>query len=1090
MKLKEEQTRVIAHDGGELLVSASAGSGKTFTMIRRLIRLISSGKAKVSEILAVTFTEKAAAEMRAKLLDALLEEAAAGNAALAAQIADVYTADISTVHAFCGKLLRKYFFDAGLSPDFDIADEALASELKERALDGLFEELYEKKDEDFLLLASRHSRRRKDGELRGIVLSLYETARSEADFSGTLSKAEAQYTREKAEFFYGELQKPLLAAYAEYEEKFAAFAEAFKSLGEKKLESYARFLAERAQSLAKNKEGWPSLPSKTVTAEGAAQKEELSRERAGFFGVMEEYAALGEREEEIAKFLSCRRHTAALASLTQAFAAKYDELKRERNALDFSDLEHRSLALLENERVRADVRARYKYVFADEYQDTNGVQEAIFAAVSDGNLFMVGDLKQSIYAFRGCNPALFAEKERALKKTDAVRYLNHNFRTAPLVIDRVNEIFDHCMKADFSGVDYAACARLETGGTYGEHAGRFSVDVLQKSEEKAERRQAEVYDVLSHPFGDGEDFGEGDFIADLIEEEIGKPLYDPESDSERPVRYGDIAVLVRSRNRRTERIVRRLLARGIPVEAASGSVTDYAEILALLDALRLAENRLLDVPLASVLKNLYGFSDEDLASIRLYADAHAPKGGEKAAFCECCALCAAAAEEEETFSRLKEAQAHFARLSLYAEAAGAGEFLRAVLSDTSLELRIAASPDGARRLRRVERFVAEADASGCTVREFLQRIERSDGGVELSEAAGEDSVKIVTIHASKGLEYPVVFVAGLDGKFNFSDSAARIVKKREYGFAVPYYDDETKTVSDTIFRKFLKREVKKDTVREELRLFYVALTRAKYSLHLVGVNTVFGGEKVENAGKYAHFLPVGLPVNARGAGENGKRAETGRIIVEEKDEELCAMIGKNLAFCYPYAADTRLRLKTSVTAAAARFEEDDYNYLDFGEETNIERGIAMHKFMEHLDFGAKDAAAEIARMKREGLLAEEDVSLLDAGALQRLLDSGVFAMLDGYELYREQWFMANVPASLAGLEGSEIALQGIIDLLCVKGEEAVIVDYKYSSKDADSLARTYRGQLALYRYAAEKTLGLRVRACYLVSLAEAKIIAL
>ena len=202
------------------------------------------------------------------------------------------------------------------------------------------------------------------------------------------------------------------------------------------------------------------------------------------------------------------------------------------------------------------------------------------------------------------------------------------------------------------------------------------------------------------------------------------------------------------------------------------------------------------------------------------------------------------------------------------------------------------------------------------------------------------------------------------------------------------------------------------------------------------------------------------------------------------------MIGKNLAFRYPYAADTRLRLKTSVTAAAARFEEDDYNYLDFGEETNVERGIAMHKFMEHLDFGAKDAVAEIARMKKEGLLAEEDVSLLDAGALQRLLDSGVFAMLEGYELYREQWFMANVPASLAGLEGSEIALQGIIDLLCVKGEEAVIVDYKYSSKDVDSLARTYRGQLALYRYAAEKTLGLRVRACYLVSLAEAKIIAL
>ena len=260
MKLKEEQTRVIAHDGGELLVSASAGSGKTFTMIRRLIRLISSGKAKVSEILSVTFTEKAAAEMRAKLLDALLEEAAAGNAALAAQIADVYTADISTVHAFCGKLLRKYFFDAGLSPDFDIADESLASELKERALDGLFEELYEKKDEDFLLLASRHSRRRKDGELRGIVLSLYETARSEADFSGTLSKAEAQYTREKAEFFYGELQKPLLAAYAEYAGKFAMFAEAFQIARREKTRKLRPFSG-GAGAVARKKQRGLALPA-------------------------------------------------------------------------------------------------------------------------------------------------------------------------------------------------------------------------------------------------------------------------------------------------------------------------------------------------------------------------------------------------------------------------------------------------------------------------------------------------------------------------------------------------------------------------------------------------------------------------------------------------------------------------------------------------------------------------------------------------------------------------------------------------------------------------------------------------------------
>lgn len=1087
MELKGEQRSVVYHDEGDLLVSASAGSGKTFTVIRRLIRLILENKARVSEILAVTFTEKAAAEMKSKLQSAIVAEIAAGNDGLKEQLKDVYTADICTVHAFCGRLLRKYFFEAGLSPDFEIADEVQAGELRERALSALFEERYAAGDEAFALLAARHTRRRKDAELKDAVRSLYEFARSEADFQGALSAATEQYENARGGCFYDALEKDLLSRYAAHTEAFDEICAQCKAAGEKKLAKYASALAEAAFAKAKSKEGLPSMPPKCETEYGLPLKEALYEERAAFFKAMEEYAELGERGEETKKFDACAAHTAALAALTVQFAERYAAEKREMNLLDFGDLEHFALALLQNERVRADVRGKYKYVFADEYQDTNGVQEALFSRLTENNLFMVGDLKQSIYAFRGCNPALFSAKEELLKKSGGVRYLNDNFRSAPAVIDGVNAVFDYCMKKEFGGVDYAATSRLRTGGCYGEHAGRFSFDVLRRAERREETLAPRVYDVLDHPFGAGEDFAAGDFLADLIEEEIGKPYFDVETGEERDMRYGDIAVLVRSRNPFTERLVRRLLARGIPVEAESGGVKESAEIRALIDALRLADNFKQDIPLCSVLKNLYAFSDEDLAQIRLFANEKL-RGQKDVSFVKAygCAL----QGNGELSERLKAADASFKTLALYGEHAGAGAFLRAALGETALELKLTASSGGARKMKNVERFVAEADASACGVREFLHRIESDGAELQLSEAAGENSVKVLTIHASKGLEYPAVFVVGIDNKFNLQDSYAKILKKRGYGFALPYYDDENKTISETVFRKFLKKATRADTVREELRLFYVALTRAKYSLHIVGADSDVGGAAVENAAKYAHFIPPDLPKNERAEGEKPSFAprDNEKIIVDGGDEALAEMIRKNLDFVYPYEADTRLKLKTSVTAEVAKSDDDEFNYLDLEEETSSERGTAMHKFLEHYRFDGVDAETELARQLGAGLISEEDAALLDVKALSRLLAGDVFAVLKGYELYKERWFMVNVPPSLIGQEGGEIMLQGIIDLLAVKNGEAVIVDYKYSAKDAASLERAYKKQLELYKYAVEKSLGLTVTAAYLVSLAEAKAI--
>lgn len=1083
MELKKEQAEVVYHDGGDLLVSASAGSGKTFTMIRRLIRLIVEGKARVSEILAVTFTEKAAAEMKEKLLRAMLKEISAGNEKLKVQLAEVYTADICTVHAFCGRLLRKYFFEAGISQDFEIADETRAAELKNRAIDELFEELYTAGDARFALLIDRHARRRKDKELKEIVLSLCDFALSEADPFATLEKSAENYTAERAEYFYGEVSRALFARYEKCGETYRRFADELHALGEEKGETCARIFAEFCFSHRTDGKLLPRIGFACGTDSGALIKARMSEERKKLNKIIEDASQLGTKEEEREKLLSCKSHTDALVFLCESFLERYALVKREENVADFSDLEHLTLKLMQNDGVRGEVRSRYKYVFADEYQDTNGVQERIFDAVSDGNLFMVGDLKQSIYGFRGCNSALFAAKETKLAAFGRVKYLNTNFRSAPAVIKNVNYIFDHCMKKGFSGVDYAGTSRLCGGEQYKGHEGRFSFDVLVTEKKKREQAEPRVYDILEEN-AQSEEFALGNFLADLIEEEIGKEYFDAESGSLRSVGYGDIAVLLRSRGAFGERLVKQLLRRGIPAEAEAGSLADYAEIRALIDVLRLTDNFRQDVPLCSALKNLYAFTDEELAAIRAEAE-------KDAAFTEnpdrtfYDAYSIALKSEGSLGEKLRAFDAYMKKLRLYSAQASAADVLRAALNDTELELRVAASFEGDGKMRRVERFVAAAE--NFFVRDFLRRIENAPKDIKLSEAAGADSVKILTVHASKGLEYPVVFLAGLDKKFNFTDSTEKVLRSRDYGFAVQYFDDERRVCGDTVLRKFLKNRIREETVKEELRLFYVALTRAKYALHLVGTSAP-SGKDIAEADKYADFLPPKIPFTESAEGEKGAARDIGKVFVGKSDEKLEERIRQNLSFVYPYKADTLLKLKTSVTAAAARNEDEPMNYLILDEEITTERGIAMHKFMENLDFSAKDAQSEISRQVESGALSFEQQSLLSVPALERIFASGLLGAFEGFKLYREQFFTAEVPAKLCGLDGGDILLQGIIDLLAVKGESAVLVDYKYSKKDAPSLKKTYAAQLSLYKYAVEKALSLRVEKVYLFSLAQAELI--
>ena len=1109
MRLKEEQRLAIEHGEGDLLVSASAGSGKTFVMINRAIRLILEGKARLSELLAVTFTEKAADEMKEKLMRAMIAAVNEGDEELREQLADLPSASVSTLHAFCANLLRNYFFAAGLDADFQIADNVAAEELRTRAMDEVFLRKYEQKDEAFLYLLDLYGTGRKDVMLRKTVLSLYFIAVGKTDFEGYLNAAASVYT----EPYYDAVNRFLLE---QMKEDFSELKAGFLRVGTQcetallyKFKAHADDYLDDIDRLAETESlreaGEIFAKRHVIPREKIAEddfklldlKRRLTALKESYTGLVKKYREMQfDRETDLPRYLSCRRQTEALCALTAEFEAEYARMKREEGKVDFNDLERFSLIVLRDDKICAEVRAKYRYVFADEYQDINDVQEEILAAVSDGNLFMVGDVKQSIYGFRGCNPEIFRHKITEMEGRNAVLRLNYNFRSSDAVIAAVNAVFDHVMTEKTFGESYRKKSRLVSGGMFGTETGECVVHYYERVKPERTEQTPKVYSVLEalSASEQTDDFAEGKLVAKIIGDLLEKEYFDAKAGVRKKYTYGDIVILTRSKTSFADALVRQLLALGIPVSAEiKTDITAFPEIKQLIDLLKLLDCFEQDLPLVSVLKSrVGGFSNEDLAEI-----AAGCPGAESFSQAYGRALTEAA---EPLRKRLNDFHAAFSELRFLAGFLPAGELLDRILSSYGIDLELLSLPMGEQRLKRVERFLEESRPNGnaLTVRAFLSRVEGITDGFTVTEASGGNTVRLMSIHASKGLEFPAVILAGTDRPFNFKDASGAVLFDRTLGFAVKWYDDEKKISGETPFRYLLRERIKREAVKEEARIFYVALTRAQYALHIVA-----GGERrtedpdefeVLNARSYKNFLPASLReelYSAAALEADWERREIRRVLVGKPRAGLSERLRENLSFCYPYQAETALSVKKSVTESL-RDEDDPYQLPAVFSEEAAEAGTAAHRFLEHYDFSAADPRAERDRMLGAGLLTEEDAAKLDFSALGKILSHPVFGELSSYRLYREKRFVFRCPARLLERTESEegILLQGAIDLLAVKGNRGIIVDYKYSSSDAAHLSERYGRQLNLYRYAAEHSLPVVIDRLILISLKRGEVIEL
>ena len=1115
MGFTKEQIAAI-ESTGKTLVSASAGSGKTTVMIEKIIRFIKAG-GNVSEILAVTFTKKAAAQMKEKLSKALIEAINESDvtperrAFLKKQLAEVPMADISTIHAFCAKLLRTHFFAAGVDNNFRIigSDDAEGTVLQNEALDELLEEGYESGDEEFSHLLSVYWRKNNDYTLRKIFVSTYDDIRSRADYREYLAKS-GDYDEQTFEEICKDLKKKLDEKCRYYrelvEDERAYFSDVEKSPQRAICDETMGYLEEMIaapdyfSALRVEKPAFSKNTAKKLDEEKAfhANRIKFLKERV-VDSVESEQKGMGSKAEELEKFLTSARTAKALASYLLRFDEKYGRLKAERGVLDYNDLEHKALALLQGEEVRNEIRGKYAYVFVDEYQDVNPVQEAIVSAVSGENLFLVGDVKQAIYGFRGSKSKFFVEKQAQFENGEGENlYMSRNFRSSDKVLDAVNKQFTLAMTPRVCDVDYARGSVMERGGRYELNDGRVCVHFLPKEEKKAAERRG-VYSVRSEAIlgENGSEDGESasaKLIRAVVEKELKSKYYDPDKGEYRNVQYSDIAVLSRKKKGLIEKTVE-ALSESIPVTAASAvNICEFSEIKTLMDLLSLVDNAEQDVPLCSALLSAVGNCNaDDLASVRLaYSKEYAFRNACKKY---------AAEKSDETAEKLRKFYAYFEELRTLSRVLDAGELLLRVLSDTRMEADLLTRINGVAALKRIHRFIEEATTpEPLCVHEFLDRLRDLNYEIDYSENGGENSVKVLTMHSSKGLEYPIVILDNLSESFTRRGAPDEVYVEEKYGLAPFAFNGERMTKSVTVLRRLHERREGESSRSDSLNLYYVALTRAKYGLHMIFKDRTLMAD-VKYAQSFADFTDFSawqayivdddafeVPVQDRDS------------LVFRPDETLARKIMGAFTWQYPFHGYENLPVKSSATqllTPLATEPQDTLQLFDEGEsyetkgETSKEVGIAYHAFLENFDFdllyredgekrSREELGALVEEMRNEGGMVE--MKLLSSDKLVDILSNSAFARLRGKRLYKEQQFLVSLPVrdTYAKREDAdpilaqgeeEMIYQGAIDLLAIGEDgETQIIDYKFSKGSAAYLRAHYRPQLELYRQAAAKIL--------------------
>ena len=1140
------QRAAIEDRGGALLVSAAAGSGKTAVLTERAVRLITDPEHPVDadRLLIVTFTNAAAAELRARIGQALLRLSVQQphNTALRRQRMLLQRAPICTIDAFCLDLLHKHFQALDIPPDFAPADPGSVEVLRASALAETLENAY--RDPDFCAFADLYGKGRTDQAAGNTILHVYDFLRALPDYDRRLDEYLAPWQRENGFAFtcwhdlllaeaarcakaarelltaaLADCKEDFVLAQAQAEEKgktAASKAKAVAGVNDKfaeplsRLESAAALLGEVERLAAAGQWtplydkltpyvlGMEEIPGfkgmkKRLTGDHKAAVRTRADEAAKLFEHITELVSCSEEEAEADRRAALPRLRALFAAVRD-FDARFSAKKKERKLLEFSDFEHQALRLLRTPDgvctpLCQSIRQSYAAVMVDEYQDTNALQDAIYrclASPAGDDLFLVGDLKQSIYRFRQADPSIFRAKlnawaplpsgtarprpEEGTAGGNALLALDANFRSAPQVVAGINFIFEQLMTPRLGDTAYGDGQRLVCGAP-GDYAG--SVEARFLPDDTAETDAA--------------------WIAQHIEELVqnGTPVRD--GGSVRPVQYEDCCILLAARGDFLA-YEEALTARGIPVYAdARENLMTAPHIRPLISLLKVIDNPAQDIYLAAaMLGPMFGFTDDDLVRLRACSEEAQKKqqkpGTKHTRMSLYGAVLQVVQSEDETpfTQKVKAFYARLTELRRMARSVPAEQLLEEIFVSTGYLAALGVLENGARRREDARRFAAFCAESGTN---GISALVRAIDAAAQAGSTGQDTVPggarpgcvtIMTIHRSKGLQFPVVFVGDTARHFNLSDTYQPVLLHREYGAGLrlrPEQGDLYKTAAYTALANAHAQE----TRSEQMRLLYVALTRAQDMLILtipLGMTktgnpfaraaaflAAGAGETLNRqANSFADWLRAALLVHPFGgplrrlAGdlelpfvfteseitvsvqEAGPEPEPSGQEPEQPaavpaDPALVAGLQEGFAWHYPAAELAAVPAKVSVTSIVHKAEQTTLErpaFLSRDGLTAAEMGAALHAFLEHADFSALAAAkaagglekailAERQRQMDRQLVAPEIAEKLDVSRIRRFVEGEAFAKICAAdEVLRELAFITALPAeAVLAAQGTE-----------------------------------------------------------------------
>ena len=1209
-----EQLKAIELRNRELLVSAAAGSGKTSVLVERIVGMVTdeTKPIDVDKLLIVTFTKAAAAEMRTRLYKRLLQAAEEhpDNKHIRRQLTLIGQAHVQTIDSFCSYVLRNYFHTINLDPGFRTGDEGELALLERDVLEDLMEQKYEEASPEFIHMMEYFVTEKMDNAFLDTILKIYKFSQSSPNPDKWLDACVAPYRIKTAEELnaadwnrnFLQICKQTVTEYqADYQEMMTlvrdpegpGYLDTFLTeegrifdglLRAQTYEDYYNALAQvtfKTKPRAKKGDEFSPELGDRVSAIRDSYKSGI-KELQGEFAipveaVLEDLSVAAPAVEELI-------HT------VRTFSENLSAEKQRLGVISFSDGEHLALKILWDEAkgaptaVAEAIAEEFEEILIDEYQDSNYLQETILRAVSkerDGrhSIFMVGDMKQSIYRFRMACPDLFVEKynrfdaaEEEPTENGQKIELNANFRSRPEVTDAVNHVFKRVMRHEVGQIDYTSKEALYPKGTFAETelptAGTAELLLLCKSDETiapaADDSTASATDGTTAPATDDpeaqeeqKDLSNAELEAEMIAAEIKKlvdkeqGLYIQEREKGyRKASYKDIVILMRSLTYGPV-FADILASHGIPcyVDRKTGFF-DTSEIRLALNFLRVIDNPIDDVAMAAVLMSpICNFTPEDMVTIRTDAGEWTPANGLYGLLKEFLYKARKMPERAELLEKVENVWAILEFFRVKSRDLSLPGLLRLIYRETNMLNFYGAMPGGERRVANLNHLITRAadyeNLCYTGVFNFVRYIEKkrelnADEGEVSTAGENEDLVRIVTIHGSKGLEYPVVFVANTHRKFNTSDANASIILHQDMGVGIGAVRLDERTETNTYYKHVMGKMSKRESYGEELRVLYVAMTRAKEKLYLTGVTKDLpdplyderpvATKDIMGGNCYLKWclrsLTEDAPIKVRTVYEKNlapaipeiatEPAETrflDDVMAEPFPKAISEEIEAMLSFDYHIddLSDVPASMSVSALKQAAMHAGDDpddervfrakpmvYDNRDL--ITGAALGTLYHRVMEKMIPG-ETAADGIDRMTALGLTSELEKSTIDTtkvdGFWQSELGNRFRMAFEAGKGFREKQFIIALPIetvlpSVHVKDPEEtVMIQGVVDMYFEEPDGLVLVDYKTDRvSNEDVLTMRYRTQLEYYAKALEMLTGKTVKEKWIYSFALEKEISL